>query len=232
MGLHKTGTTFLQEEIFSKIKNVNYIGEFKFGSKIYKDKLNIISDEKLSVEPHLPPSHIDYINCNQRFVIAKRLHSIFPDAKIILGIRNKDSWLSSVYSQYVKGGGTHNFDDFRDNIFDKRFLDFESYIECLKDLFKKVLIYHLEQLKLNPNGFVKNICDFLEIEFPLFENRVWEKRWSERQIKLGLFLNRLFRSEFNQNNGFLLRTRGFNPRYLIDQLNTGENYFRKAIRGR
>ena len=106
VGLHKTGTSFLQAEIFPKIKNVNYIGMLRYGSKIYEDKLNIISDEELSVNPHLPPCHGNYFDSGQRNVIAERLQSIFPNAKIILGIRNKDTWLRSVYSQYVKGGGT------------------------------------------------------------------------------------------------------------------------------
>ena len=128
VGLHKTGTSFLQAEIFPRIKNVNYIGMLKYGTKIYDDKLNIISDEELSVNPHLPPCHSDYFDSGQRYVIAERLHSIFPDAKIILGIRNKDSWLRSVYSQYVKGGGVHDFDSFVANVFDHRFLDFDSYI--------------------------------------------------------------------------------------------------------
>ena len=230
VGLHKTGTTFLQEEVFSRIKKVNYTGILRYDTKIYKDKINIISDEDLSIRPHLPVNHKDYLNCNQRFVIAKRLHSIFPTAKIIIGIRNKDSWLRSVYSQYVKSGGIYNYDRFICESFDHRFLDFDSYIDYLNDLFNEVLVYRFEDLKQNPFNFVKNICDFIGLDTPRFENRIWEKRWSKRQIKLGLFLNHFFNSSFNPNSGFFFRTRSFNPRYLIDQLNVGENWLRKSFR--
>jgi len=220
LGLHKTGTSFLQAEIFPKIKNVGFPrnGTFRYGTKIYEDKLNIISDEELSVNPHLPPCHINYLGPEQRFVIAERLHSIFPDAKIILGIRNKDTWLRSVYSQYVKGGGVHNFDSFISNDFDHRFLDFDSYINCLKGLFNEVLVYHFEELKQDPNSFVRNICDFIGVDAPPFENNIYEKGWSERKIRLGLFLNRFFYSDYNPNGGVFIRTRIFNPRFLIDRL--------------
>lgn len=218
LGLHKTGTSFLQAEVFQRIKNVNYIGMLRYGTKIYDNKLNIISDEELSVNPHLPPCHGNYLDSEQRTVIAKRLHSIFPEAKIILGIRNKDTWLRSVYSQYVKGGGVHNFDSFVSNVFDHHFLDFESYIDCLKGLFNEVLIYRFEDLKQDPNSFVSNICDFIGVDAPPFKNKIYEKGWSERQISLGLFLNRFFYSEYNPGGGFFIRTRIFNPRLLIDHL--------------
>jgi hypothetical protein len=220
LGLHKTGTSFLQAEIFPKIKNVNIPrnGAFRYGTKIDENKLNIISDEELSVNPHLPPYHFQYLGPNQRFVIAERLNLLFPKAKIILGIREKNSWLRSVYSQYVKGGGIHNYDNFIKNVFDKDFLNFEKYIQHLKTLFKDVLIYHFEDLKKDPNNFVKNICDFIGVDVPSFENKIYEKGWSNRQLNLGLFLNRFFYSEYNPNGGFLIRTKIFNPRFLIDHL--------------
>jgi hypothetical protein len=220
LGLHKTGTSFLQAEVFPKIKNVSFPrnGIFRFGTKIYENKLNIISDEELSVNPHLPPCHFEYLESNQRYVIAERLHLLFPQAKIILGIREKKSWLRSVYSQYIKGGGIHNYDDFVNQDFDSGFLDFESYIECLKTYFDEVLIYHFEDLKKDPISFVKKICNFIGKDVPQFENKIYEKGWSERQLKLGLYLNRFFYSEYNPNGGFFIRTKFFNPRFLIDNL--------------
>lgn len=216
MGLHKTGTSFLQYEIFSRLKNTNLTLMLRYGTKIYEDKLNIISDEELSVNPYLPTYHRMHLDCNQRFVIAERLHSIFPDAKIILGIREKDSWVRSVYSQYVKSGGIYSYDKFVKDIFDHSFLYFDAYIKCLKSLFDEVLVYEFEDLKYDSKSFVKNICDFIGVDAPSFENRIYEKKWSEEKLKLGLFLNRFFRSDFNPEGGFLHRTNYFNSRYIID----------------
>ena len=216
VGLHKTGTTFLQYEIFSKLKNTNCTFLLKYETKIYDDKINIISDEELSVNPFTPTYHREHLDCDYRFVIADRLHSIFPDAKIILGIRDKESWVRSIYSQYVKSGGIYSFDIFRKDIFDESFLDFDAYIKCLKGLFDEVFVYHLEDLKKDNDSFVKNICDFIGAEVPDYESTIYENKLSKRQIKMALFLNRFFASDFNPKRGIIPWTPYSNPRFIID----------------
>ena len=64
VGLHKTGTTFLQREIFPKIKNVNYNRDV-FWVKNYKNKINVISNEWLSGQPYHGDSA--YTLCTQYY---------------------------------------------------------------------------------------------------------------------------------------------------------------------
>ena len=51
LGLHKTGTTFLQQEIFPKLAGVNYKVYFDENKYEFNDEINLISCESLSGSP-------------------------------------------------------------------------------------------------------------------------------------------------------------------------------------
>jgi hypothetical protein len=242
VGLHKTGTTFLQEEIFSKLNNVNYIHQprtflqkdiysnipkvrvsffqpektlgdtTEFEPSISSDKINIISRESLSGAPS-----VGYIDGDVRYTIADRIKKYYPDSKIIVGLREKKSWLNSSYGQYVKSGGTYSYNDWFEKVFDDKYLDFDGYINYLEKLFDDVYVYKLEELKSNPKGFVKKLCDFMEVDIPDYKIKIHNKGFNERQMRLARFLNRFYRSQLNPR-GFLFR-HILNPRKIIKLLN-------------
>ena len=99
LGLHKTGTTWLQSEVFSRLKNVSYLHQFELDTIIPDSKKVLISCEWLSGKPHLLES------TEKMYIIADRLKKIFPSSKIIVGFRDKDSWLKSLWKQYIMEGG-------------------------------------------------------------------------------------------------------------------------------
>lgn len=129
LGLHKTGTTFLQRNIFPNLRNyklitrpytqhnyafnkMQYADDSLFSYKEIKEEIRefsnnnlIISDESFSGKPIM----FSHINRSQ---IAKRLSTLFPDAIAILFIRNQSDILFSLYNQYVKMGGVHTINEF------------------------------------------------------------------------------------------------------------------------
>ena len=126
VGFHRTGSTFLQTEFFPNIPNSNYINQFDiieelasitttdgfiwenteikentFKSLIEKldsTKINIISAEALSGYP--------FSKSINRSLVFNRIKTMFPEAKIILGIRSQDKLIQSFYSLYIREGGT------------------------------------------------------------------------------------------------------------------------------
>lgn len=64
------------------------------------NKIPVISSERLSGNPH--SSGFDAA------MTAKRLHKIFPQAKILIVIREQSSFIVSNYFQYLSAGGTHS----------------------------------------------------------------------------------------------------------------------------
>ncbi|MFW6134893.1 MAG: sulfotransferase [Elusimicrobiota bacterium] len=212
VGLHKTGTTFLQKEIFPKLENCNYIDKAKLENiTIEQGKINLISREGLSVSPDkfkLKRS----IKPEARFVTAERLKLLFPDAKIIVGVRDKESWINSLYKERVKGEGFITKDEYVKNL-DKDFLDFDKYINHLEKLFSDVYVYKFEQLKDEPDRFVKGICNFIGVEVPRYSLETHNKGYTERQIKTILNLDKILSHIFGD---FVARKLHVLLRYAID----------------
>lgn len=238
VGPHKSATTFLQNIIFPQIEEINYINKPKFDIKNPKldflkfdiefDKKNLISNESFSGRQQFGGEGSKFEKTLQ---ITDELYKTFPKAKIIVGYREKENWLSSLYSQYLKGGGILDYNDWYKKIFDKKFLEFDNYINYLKRLFDSVYIYKFSLLKKNPKEFTKGICNFMNVETPEFENKIINSKLNEKQLKLVKFLNCLWMprkegilnsTDIRNYRGFLPRERYFNP-ILVTKLLTEKN---------
>ncbi|HMO39150.1 MAG TPA: sulfotransferase domain-containing protein [Saprospiraceae bacterium] len=113
IGLYKTGTSNLQNNLFVNIPNIHYTrltGSLLMHIKkpIIFDKL-LISNESFTGFPWSEGS----MYWNKQYEIAIRNISIlFPTAKIIIGFRDHTSMILSLYKQYLQLGGTKNLDNF------------------------------------------------------------------------------------------------------------------------
>jgi sulfotransferase family protein len=198
VGLHKTGTTFLQKKVFPKMHDVNLITVFNteiIGNKNFilcsmlsDIKINLISDEALSCVPYSPGI------TQNRYEIASRLYRLFPNAKIIVTFREKSSWIKSVYKQYHKKDRATmgiSFDVWYDTIFDKDLLDYKKYELFLKGLFSDVLVLQYEELKEQPDEFIKKICMFMGVSLPKYENIIINKSLSDKNSERIRKMNRI-----------------------------------------
>ena len=196
IGLHKTATTFLQKEVFPKIEGIRYYNLLESKnrqlllslatiSKETNEKI-LISDEDLSGSPWIFDNGY---SVSLRYRILYALHRLFPDAKLIVGIRDKSSWLKSVYKQVRRMNPFITKDTFKKS-FDRRYLDFDTYIDCIKSLWgeKNVYIYKYEDLLTNPQKFVRDLCNFMKVTPPDFINRRHNQSINRRQEKLLDFL--------------------------------------------
>jgi hypothetical protein len=182
IGIHKTGTTFLQWNVFHFVdanflwhifykswlkdvlklnKNPNYKKIKEKSDKILsKDKVNILSEENVHC--------YQFSKDDTRFERLDRIKKIFPKAKIIFGTREKEENLVSWYVEYVAVGGTLDFQGFLDNYMNMNKLDYESYIEKLNEYYGKenVFVYSLDDLRKNQESLIKNICNFMGVKPP------------------------------------------------------------------
>jgi hypothetical protein len=130
IGLHKTATTFLQQNIFKDFdyKDINYnppeIMSLMESIFVYKmgDKNNILKAKALVEsemnEPNAKDMFISSERMSQLFCthnyeessnIVKR---IFPKAKILLFLRFQPDWLLSCYKQSLHSGDCQDIEDF------------------------------------------------------------------------------------------------------------------------
>jgi len=237
IGYPKTATTFLQLCIFRELKEVHYIrGPFFstvfgkiFSSGINKketrelqmgiaqkiqNKRNLISDEgivvcgKLFERPEKSLKHI-----------LKKLRALFAPnfkIKIILGVREFDGMVASLYKQYVQEGGLWTQEQFVKDTDTKRY-EYPGSVKLINDLFGKenVFIYHFEELVKDKKRVVGCILRFMgEKEILEFKDIQYNKSYSPAQLKIARFFNRFFKTKYNPD--------GFLPAWL-------HRYFRYAL---
>lgn len=187
IGFHKTASTFLQEAFFSKVPTINFIGnssthhcpelqkliyasssEWDDGMRLrqllQEGSCNIISHEGLSGGALWVGGGGQAINERT----AQRLKDVFPEARILVVIREQFSMLRSLYWQYVWERGILGFNAFlrrtlNDNTFlDCRHLCYDRSIRMYGELFgeENVLVLPYEALTLDAGEFVSDISTF------------------------------------------------------------------------
>jgi len=209
VGLQKTGTTWIQEQLFQKMKGVHTLRRFTLIEEFDKTKQKII----ISMEWICATSYIDPYSL--RFEIIERYARLYPQAKIIFGIREKKPWVKSTYSQYVKNGGVESFNYWRENIFNEKYLNYDEYIDTLKKLFKEVYVYTFEDLKKDKQKFAEGLCNFIGVEVPCWEERIYNKKFSDNKLYVLRNLNKLFYNRWLNKKGVLPGIMGDIFRYIV-----------------
>lgn len=203
IGMQRTGTTFLQREVFPKL-NIRYISpEFfkKYGnmgtlveyySYILK-KDTLISNENIYCEM--------WSKKDTRFERIEIIHKLFPHAKIIFGIRDKESLIKSWYKKSIIAGATWSYEEFL-NQMNMEIFDYEPYINYLYELFENVYIYKYEDFKKNPRKIINELCEFIGVETPEISEDTFHRKWNigytEWQIKIARIFNKIFKTELNK----------------------------------
>lgn len=182
IGYPKTATTWFQRNFYPHVQNI-YLPHHNL------IKRNIISPFDLNYSGH---NYLDnftneagskrIIICEENLIgslqnggmqgyhtkeTASRLKSLFPDAEIVIFIRNQIEMIASAYIQYVKGGGNYSINKY---LFDKQYdfsnsrmlfsLDFFNYyqvIDFYKNLFgnENVHVFLFEKFAANNEEFIR-----------------------------------------------------------------------------
>lgn len=261
IGYHKTGTTWLQNEIFTsesdyfipvsnnKRGQSTLARDFIFSTEEYllnsfddnelviKHNLNsiiqtssedngripVISYERLSGSPH--SSGFD------SSIIARRIKNAFPNAKILIVIREQDSWMLSNYFQYLSEGGTHGINKYLNTKYDGKrpgfspgHIEYHFLIEDYQEKFGKenVLVLPYELLETNIFEFFYALGKFLRIEIKPADVNKRHNVNTNQYVNYELrFLNYFIYSSSVNNMSFLknrlLKKIAFSMKNLISQ---------------
>lgn len=242
IGIQRTGTTFLQNNVFPLIDEINivnigfrelnfllehmneknnYITFNKIENRFQHGKINLISNENIWWHPWT--GRINKIEKLQK------LKLLFPKAKILFGIRNKIDLLLSMYKRNIMDGSTLSYKEFQEKIVNIDDLNYEHYIRNLNDLFyeKNVYIYKFEDMKKDIFMHVKGICNFIDVEVPPFKNYSVNSGYSFWQLKISILLNHLFKTWLNPA-GIIPLPYDLLPHKII----FSNKYFPRILRGR
>ena len=181
IGLAKVASTFLQNSIFPKFKGVYFIKKLR-----YRLDRKIISTTNHPI--YLLSREFDW-------KLEKNLKGFsddYPNAKIILILRQHDDWIASQYRRYTKNGGSRYFDGYLNihkdsGVIKKEELYFMSKIKIVERYFKpKPLVLIYSDLKKDPFAFIDKIAEYIGIDYNKTDisTRRVHKSYNDKQLKI------------------------------------------------
>lgn len=256
IGLHKTGSTWLQQAIFNDpgrgftteagAPRHQLVHDFVLPDplaydatatrRLYDPYLEtsvarrltlVLSHERLSGYP----SSGGY----DRSLIAQRLRDTFPEARILIVIREQRALIRSMYSQHITDGGNGTLDQFlyrpergigRRPWFNFDMYRFDRLIDLYRSLFgaDRVQVAAYETLNDDIQGFVDAISDFcgnpkvsVADSRPQNRRRVWAMQEVQRRLNTWFYDNEL-------SPGAFLHVRRFAARFA-----RSARYFRAIV---
>ena len=162
IGLHKTGTTFLQKVVFPTLQDVHLVKPWARVRKVLlvpTDHTLLISNEALG---GIPWNGTWYKEFEENVEMIKNR---FPEASILIGFRRHESLLLSLYKQYLQEGGATSIQKFiNDKIIDIENFHFGKRISYIEKRFDNIFIYTQEEMINRFESFFSSLCHFFETE--------------------------------------------------------------------
>ena len=178
IGLHKTGTTFTQREIFQKIvsKNIDYYGPDHgiHNTKLFnKYILDVLKKNKSKKNKKIIVSHEGLLQKRKNdFEFEKNIKQIKKNYKkfnpiVILSLRYQPEWIVSIYKDCLRHGYfIMNFEKFikSKKNFNLKKIDYVKLIKLLRKSFCKNNIHLIfyEDLKENKKSLINKYSKILK----------------------------------------------------------------------
>ena len=178
VGLAKTGSTFLQNNFFPKLKNIKYISTHK-----YRRCIDIINNT--NYDSYLISREFD----RQLEGEVKKILNHFPETKIIIVFREHKKWISSQFKRFSKNGYHFKFEDFYNNTNSGYWKNEDMiYIDKI-NIIKKYskydpLVLNFDELKINPHSYLTKISEYTKSNYNKsnISLNVVHKSYSEKQL--------------------------------------------------
>lgn len=231
LGIHKTGSTYLQKKVFPQISDIQFIPRKKLldfknyilnSDDLYFDSneaLNLFlkeidsnGNEKVLISDEEFYGH-PFMGGQNRTRNLHRLHWVFKqfNPKFIIVFREQKSLIDSLYLQFIKTGGYVHKDHFLKSnryplIVSTKFFVFDKYIEDLNLKCSKnnILTLFYEDFRLDKKGFIDQLLKFVGSRSyePNSSEEIINSSLSPYFLGVSIFLNKLSKSYKNPNGLF------------------------------
>lgn len=222
IGYHKTGTSWLQEEIFTidngfnALLNHKEVDEYIHNPNIFMFDCNHIQRtlDSRKIEGLVPivSSEIlcgsPYNGGAKSYENSLKLKQVFPDAKIIIGVRNQIDYIGSIYNQYIKTGGVLRLKEFLYNGksnpshegWSFSYLYYANLIAQYKNLFGEDSVYVFDYESMDDKKqFLADLAVFCELDNTFLSEEKEDVLVNSSLSKIGVvgmrYINRLYRSD-------------------------------------
>jgi hypothetical protein len=193
IGFSKTASSWFQEYFFPYIKNINFINSsiikekiininsFNFDSFEVREYFKNNSTKRilLSHENLIGPVVSGGFNGIATKELGERIKSVFPEAEIMIFIRNQPDIIASAYLQEIWEGSTYNINSFLfhkgRNLYNKMmmfsftYFEYDKIIKYYSELFgeKKIHIFLYEDFLNNPSEFLANLSSVFDFDIDI-----------------------------------------------------------------
>jgi hypothetical protein len=188
VGYHKTGTTWLQRYLFNN-KDYGFVSPMSIKDMmeliIFPNSLDFSVDACRAEIDHrlkdVESKDLTTVFSTERFsghphsggydskLLGDRLRALFPEARVLICIREQKKMILACYNQYIKKGGAISvsaylrvFDRKRVPLFDFRHFMYHRLIRYYQETFgrDKVLVLPYELFVKDGNDYVSKIIEF------------------------------------------------------------------------
>ncbi|NQZ67549.1 MAG: sulfotransferase domain-containing protein [Lentisphaeria bacterium] len=240
IGYHKTATTWLQKKLFiagnevfeplskknnghsSLAKHFIYDDEkyllspFENNESRIQEELEIIISRKDKLKSKIPVMSHERLSGNPHSSgfdakkIASMLKHTFPEAKILVVIREQKSFILSNYFEYLSIGGTNNLDKYLNTKYDGKRPFFSpahiKYLPLITEYYnlygkENVLVLPYEMFKSEPQLFIDKLGGILNLQISMHED-AFNKKIHMRGKAISYYMRtlNLFRRSSSVNN--------------------------------
>lgn len=228
VGYHRTGTSWLQNNIFPNHPKINFWDPSKSDyswlkeiatthdldfdakkfCKKYRENKSKKSNEIIGISWERFSGHI-FEGAYDSARNAHRLHEVFPEAKIVIFIRNQLDMIKSMYKLYIMIGGSCTVDQFinlkysTDVDFHLQHLCYDKLLDHYQNLFGENSLYvsmH-EILRNSPQACLDDMFKFVGLEPYSFDDEIFQTEsnvgLSYISLRMMRLLNRFVKSRSN-----------------------------------
>lgn len=167
-GLPKTGSSFLQARVFRHARGGRYLrGQLPF-SYVQQGLATgegpmLVSDERLT----WPTLERDKLALRERENTLASLCRQFPQAQLLLFVREPSELIRSHYAQFLHDGGPYRFDEFFRSYVHADAFQLDRLIEEIRrQPWRRVLLIDYADLNRDPQRVVRLIEAFTGLQFP------------------------------------------------------------------
>ncbi len=222
-GTHKTGTTYLQKQVFPRMDRGTYVLGTKRRAHRVIYELSKATPPTLWSQETLSGVRDLGIYRESQQQILQFVASSFPGAKLILFLREPSQLIRSFYVQHLHEGGTETFPEWFDGFKDSFYYD--RLLERIKKMdWGDVLLFDHAQLRNDPDFVISAMEQFIGCRFPDWKTtrgKVANRSVARNGARALRYTNRFFCCKRNPDGSrFITKTAQIarvNPKYSLQE---------------